>query len=100
MDDFGPSFSDADVVVLTDIYPAGEPPIEGITIEALAEAIRSRISVPVHVVKALEELPAAVAGLCRAGDLVITLGAGSIGQVGDRVLAALTANGSPRGGAR
>ena len=92
--DFGPAFAGADAIVLTDIYAAGEPPIEGITIEALADAIRSGASAPVSVVKSIDELPPAVARMCQAGDLVITLGAGSIGTVPDRILAALSAGGS------
>ena len=86
---FGPAFREADTIVLTDIYAAGEPPIEGITIEVLTDAVRASAQAPVQLVKALEDLPAAVAALCRPGDLVITLGAGSIGAVGDRILAAL-----------
>jgi UDP-N-acetylmuramate--alanine ligase len=86
--DFGPALALADVVVLTDIYAAGEPPLSGATLEALADAVRR--SVPgLVVVRDLAEVPAAVAGLARPGDLVITLGAGSIGSVGDRILAAV-----------
>jgi UDP-N-acetylmuramate-alanine ligase len=51
--------------------------------------VRATASKPLHVVKALEDLPEYVAALVRSGDLVITLGAGSIGAVGDRILAAL-----------
>jgi UDP-N-acetylmuramate--alanine ligase len=76
--------------VLTDIYAAGESPIEGITIEAVADAVRAAVgSCPVHVVKNIDDVPAAVSALARDGDLVITLGAGSIGTVVDRILDAL-----------
>ena len=51
------------------------------TVEALAEAVNRRRATPVTVVKSLDAIPAAVADLARAGDLVITLGAGSIGSV-------------------
>ncbi|HET9012474.1 MAG TPA: hypothetical protein VFN38_11705, partial [Gemmatimonadaceae bacterium] len=53
-----------------------------------------------HVVKPLEDLPAAVARIVRRGDLVITLGAGSIGGVGERILAALRGESDAAGGAR
>ena len=86
--DFGPALAPADVVVLTDIYAAGEPPIPGITIDALADAVRPSVA-DVRVVGDLAQVPQEVATLARAGDLVITLGAGSIGAVGDRILAAL-----------
>jgi UDP-N-acetylmuramate--alanine ligase len=78
----------ADEIVLTDIYPAGERPIPGVTIEALTDAVR-RTGKPVHLVKGLEQVPEAVAALVRPKDLVITLGAGSIGTVADRILALL-----------
>jgi UDP-N-acetylmuramate--alanine ligase len=84
--EFGLALGAADEVVLTDIYAAGEAPIEGVTIEAVADAVRAVGSCPVHVVTNIDALPAAVAALARDGDLVITLGAGSIGTVGDRIL--------------
>ena len=90
LDEFGPALSAADVVVLTDIYSAGEPPIPGVTLEALAGAMRSAVP-DLRVVPALGDLPAAVAGLARPGDLVVVLGAGSIGRVGPRLLDALAA---------
>jgi UDP-N-acetylmuramate--alanine ligase len=86
--DFGPALAGADVVVLTDIYPAGEPAIEGITVDALAEAIRPGLS-ELHVVRDLADVPARVAALVRPGDLVVTFGAGSIAATGDRILKAL-----------
>ena len=60
--------------------------MDGVTIEAVADAVRAVGSCPVHVVKNIDALPAAVSALAREGDLVITLGAGSIGTVGDRIL--------------
>jgi len=88
LDAFGPALALADVVVLTDIYAAGEAPIPGITIDRLAEAVRGSAR-ELHVVKDLSTVPGAVADLTRPGDLVVLLGAGSIGTVGDRLLAAL-----------
>jgi UDP-N-acetylmuramate--alanine ligase len=97
MREFGLALGAADEVVLTDIYPAGESPIPGVTTERLAEAVREVASCPVHVVKSLEALPQAVSALSRSGDLVVTLGAGSIGTVGDRILEAIRARGvAPR----
>jgi len=92
IDAFGPALALADVVVLTDIYAAGEAPIPGITIERLADAVRGSVR-ELHVVKDLSALPGRVADLARPGDLVVTLGAGSIGTVGDRLVAALTTRG-------
>lgn len=95
--EFGRALAAADEIVLTDIYAAGEPPIPGVTVERLAEAIRAEARCPVHVVKALDELPGAVAALAKAGDLVMTLGAGSIGTVGERILAAISSGGVASG---
>jgi len=89
MHEFGTALNGADEIVLTDIYSAGEAPIPGVTIEALAGAVRAAGPTPLHVVKPVDELPGAVARIARAGDLVITLGAGSIGTVADRILAQL-----------
>jgi UDP-N-acetylmuramate--alanine ligase len=79
MDEFGVALSAADEVVLTSIYAASEDPIPGVTIEALAGAVNKVRSAPVHLVPKLDEMAARVADLSRPGDLVITLGAGSIG---------------------
>jgi UDP-N-acetylmuramate--alanine ligase len=89
MNAFGPALSGADEVVLTDIYAAGEPPIAGVTIEALADAIRRDVRCPVRLVKALDDVPAAVAERVAPGDLVVTLGAGSVGTLPDRILEAI-----------
>jgi UDP-N-acetylmuramate--alanine ligase len=88
LDAFGDALSAADEIVLTDIYPAGEAAIPGITIETVEERVR-KSGRPVHLVKALDDLPAAVAKIARPHDLVITLGAGSIGTLPDRILAAI-----------
>jgi UDP-N-acetylmuramate--alanine ligase len=84
--EFGPALALADQIVLTDIYPAGEEPIPDVTIERLAEIVERSAPGRVRVVKALADLPAEVASLARAGDMVITLGAGSINTVGPRIL--------------
>ena len=93
LDAFGPAFAGADHVVLTDIYGAGEAPIPGVDGDALARAIRQAITAPVDLVRALDDVPDAVAGISRPGDLVLTLGAGSIGALGDRILTTIRRKG-------
>jgi UDP-N-acetylmuramate--alanine ligase len=88
LEQFGTALGGADEIVLTDVYAAGETPIPGATAEAV-EAVARRSGRPVTLVKALDDLPAAVARLARPNDLVITLGAGSIGTMPDRILEAL-----------
>jgi UDP-N-acetylmuramate--alanine ligase len=87
--EFGTALSGADEIVLTDIYAAGEPPIPGVTLDALARVVQASARGRVHLVPTLDDLPEAVAALVRSGDLVITLGAGSIGAVGERILEAI-----------
>jgi UDP-N-acetylmuramate--alanine ligase len=89
MDAFGPALGGADYIVLTDIYAAGEDRIHAVTIDALAVAIRSSVSAPVEVVPALDQVVPAIVAVARPGDLVITLGAGSIGTLPDQLIAAL-----------
>ena len=89
IDAFGPALAGADHVVLTDIYSAGEDPIAGITLDTLGAAIRRSVSVPVDLVPRLEDLVPAIVRVARPGDVVITLGAGSIGGVPDRLVEAL-----------
>ena len=94
LDAFGPALKDADQIVLTDIYAAGEEPIAGITVEKLAEAIRSGSGRPVHLAKRLDDVIPVVVHLARPGDVVITLGAGSIGTLPQRLVDALEAQGA------
>ena len=89
MDAFGPALAAADHIVLTDIYAAGEDPIAGVTLETLGEAIRRSVTVPVDLVPRLEDVLPAIVRVAKPGDVVITLGAGSIGTVPDRLVEAL-----------
>jgi UDP-N-acetylmuramate--alanine ligase len=91
MEAFGPALSAADHIVLTDIYAAGEEPIAGVTLDALAAAIRRDVHAPLDVAATLDDVVAAVARAARPGDVVITLGAGSIGSVPDRLIPVLSA---------
>jgi UDP-N-acetylmuramate--alanine ligase len=89
MQENGEALAAADEVVLTDIYAASEDPIPGVTIEALAGAVRQRSGKPVHVVKAIDDLVPELMKTLKAGDAVLTLGAGSIGTVAKRLFDAL-----------
>ncbi|MFP5378731.1 MAG: glutamate ligase domain-containing protein [Vicinamibacteria bacterium] len=89
MDEFGRALAAADEVVLTDIYAASEDPIPGVTVEALAAAIDRARPTPVYVVHEIDNVPSVVADVARPGDMVITLGAGSIGSVPAALVAEL-----------
>ncbi|HYC54076.1 MAG TPA: UDP-N-acetylmuramate--L-alanine ligase [Candidatus Binatia bacterium] len=88
-DQFAACFDDADVVVVTDVYAAGEQPRPGIDSATLVERMRSLGGAEVIHAPADENLPARVAALTGAGDLVVTLGAGDITKLGPQILAAL-----------
>ena len=89
LDTFARVLAVADVVVVTDIFAAGEMPIPGVTAARLAEAVRRHTDGVVHQVRTLDEVVSLVAGLARSGDLVLTLGAGSISRVAGRLVEAL-----------
>jgi len=86
--EFGPALKDADVVVLTDIYAASEAPIPGISLDTLAGAVRPHVPELMQV-PSVGDLPGHLALLAQPGDLVITLGAGSIGLTADRLVGLL-----------
>ncbi len=65
--EFAAALSAADEVVLTDIYAAGEPPIEHVTVDALATVVRAGSTCPLHVVRQLADIPAKVVELARPG---------------------------------
>ena len=83
---FGEALAAADVVWVCDVYPAREAPIPGISGEVVARAARDAGASAVHYHADLESLAEAVAGELRAGDLCITMGAGSIEKLGPRIL--------------
>ena len=85
-DEFCRAFHLADVLLLADIYPAGEEAVPGITSEALAEAIGQRGHRQVLYVGDLRAAAERLAGIVRDGDVVLTLGAGSVWTVGDELL--------------
>jgi len=80
-EDFVKVLSTVDALVLTDVYPAGETPIVAADGRALARAVRVAGKVEPVFVETVAEIPVALASLVRPGDVVITMGAGSIGQV-------------------
>jgi len=114
MDEFMTAFSEADSLCVLDIYPASEPPIEGITGEALAQRIAQRMNSErsssrervaatppaaalvnhgsarpgdsVRYVSSFEEAVNAATAEAREGDMILTLGAGSVSQIGPMLL--------------
>ena len=91
--EFGTALAGADEIVLTDIYSAGEERLPGVGVKELAEVVRSSTKAKVQVVEEVEEMASALVGVTRPGDLVLTLGAGSIGQVGPQIVDVLKKRG-------
>ena len=83
---FVTSFNEADILLVTAIYPAGEKPISGVTGEALARGIRDHGHKDVAFCRDRKEVLARLLSIVRAGDLVVTLGAGNIVKVGEMFL--------------
>ena len=84
-EDFVRVLSDADALVLTEVYPAGEAPLVAADGRALARALRVVGRVEPVFVEQVGELPQALADLIRAGDVVLVMGAGSIAQIAPRL---------------
>jgi UDP-N-acetylmuramate--alanine ligase len=88
--EFGPSFVDADRVVVTDVYGAGELPVPGVTGKLVAESVGETLhGRPVAYLPHRAELLAYLAQLVRPGDAVFTLGAGDVTSVGEELIARL-----------
>jgi len=85
LDDFATVLSDADVLVLLEVYAAGEDPIAGADGRAIARAVRSRGGVEPVFIESTEELLPVLEGLLADGDLLLTMGAGDIGAVAARL---------------
>jgi UDP-N-acetylmuramate--alanine ligase len=79
-DQFATCFNDADAVIVSDVYPAGEAPIPGIDRDHLVTAIKAHGHRHVLPLQGPEELPRVVREIARPGDYILCLGAGSITQ--------------------
>jgi UDP-N-acetylmuramate--alanine ligase len=84
-EEFSKAFKDSDVVMITDIYAAGEDPIEGVTAQSLADLLRAGSKTPgdIFYTGDLEKTRAQVLDVFKPGDLVLCLGAGSITKLAD-----------------
>ncbi|HZQ21976.1 MAG TPA: UDP-N-acetylmuramate--L-alanine ligase [Terriglobales bacterium] len=86
MDDFGTAFTDADSVQVLDIYAASEQPIPGVTGEALAYYMREHSGRDVGYSPSFQDAIEEVASKVEPGDMILTLGAGSVSQLGPQIL--------------
>jgi len=89
MDEFASAFNNADVLLVSDIYAASETPIEGITAEVLTNRIKSYGHKSAEYIGSIEDSAEVLRDTVREGDLVITLGAGTVTRIGDKLLGLL-----------
>ncbi|MEJ7711649.1 MAG: hypothetical protein WKF84_17715 [Pyrinomonadaceae bacterium] len=86
MEEFARAFNNADVLLVTDIYAASEEPIEGVTSEALTNLITSYGHKDARTIGPIESAAEALSAEVRPGDMVLTVGAGNVYRVGERLL--------------
>ena len=90
MEEFAMAFADAESVFVLDIYPASEAPIEGITSEALVERVRElgkrKANYVASFADAVTAATTAAKNVAADGDLILTLGAGNVSQLGAQIL--------------
>jgi len=86
MEEFTTAFGDADSLFVLDIYAASEKPIEGVSGGALARAIREKSGKDAHYASSFAEAVNAAAEAAQEGDMILTLGAGSVSQLGPMIL--------------
>ena len=91
---FGPALALADVVILTEVYAAGEPPVPGGDRGAIAAEIAAVSPIPVHCVDSLGDAVEVAVATARSGDVIVTLGAGTIGTIAPRIVRSLKARAS------
>jgi len=85
-EDFSMTLSEVDVLVLLEVYAAGEEPIAGADSRSLARAIRTRGQVDPVFIETIDDLPHALDGVIQDGDIVLTLGAGNVGVAAANLL--------------
>jgi UDP-N-acetylmuramate--alanine ligase len=91
MEEFANAFHDADTLFVLDIYAASEAPVEGVTGEALAEQIKDVGEQDARYVASFADAVESIAAVAQPGDMILTLGAGSVSQLGPMILEKLRA---------
>ena len=95
LDDFGRVLGDCDVLLVTEVYGAGEAPIAGADGRAICRAVRSRGLMEPVFVERVDELAESLRGVLRDGDVVLTMGAGNIGVVSQELKGRFAAGDTP-----
>jgi len=90
MEEFTTAFADADSLFVLDIYAASEKPIEGVTGQGLAQRIKEKSGKSVQYVSSFAEAASSATAVAQDGDMIMTLGAGSVSQLGPMILEQLS----------
>ena len=88
-EEFVSCFKESDILILTEIYSAGEAPIAGVTGKLLAERIKEQIGQEVVYIEQRSDISQYLADIAKDGDLIITMGAGDIFLTGEELLESL-----------
>jgi UDP-N-acetylmuramate--alanine ligase len=86
MEDFATAFGDADSLFVLDIYAASEKPIDGINGEAMAQTIREKSGQNAAYVSSFLDAASSAVAVAQDGDMILTLGAGSVSQLGPMIV--------------
>jgi UDP-N-acetylmuramate--alanine ligase len=89
LDDFARVLAGVDALIVTEVYAAGEAPIVGADGKAICRAVRSHARVEPVFIDRIDDLPAALIQIARDGDVIVTMGAGSIGAMAEKLPALL-----------
>lgn len=95
--EFGSSFFESDVMVITDVYPSREKPIHGVSGKLIGDTATDYGHKAVHYMPEKEDLPQAILEIARPGDLIITMGAGDIYRYGEKFVEMLSKKGAKNG---
>ncbi|HEX3914595.1 MAG TPA: UDP-N-acetylmuramate--L-alanine ligase [Steroidobacteraceae bacterium] len=95
LDDFGRALSECDVLLVTEVYAAGEAPIAGADGRAICRAVRSRGLIDPVFVESVDDLADSLRAVLRDGDVVLTMGAGNLGQVAQDLKSRFAAGAHP-----
>jgi UDP-N-acetylmuramate--alanine ligase len=90
--EFGLSFFDAEILVVTDIYPSREAPIEGVDGSLISNTAKNYGHKNVHYIKDKQNLPKELKTITEKGDIIITMGAGDIYRYGEKFVNEITSN--------
>ena len=94
LDDFGLALSACDVLLVTEVYAAGEAPIAGADGRAICRAVRTRGHIEPIFIERVEDLADSLRGILHDGDVVLTMGAGNIGAVAQDLRSQFAAGGA------